>query len=197
MISKKGAMFGLDARIALAIFGALSVISGAALYSAIQDAKVTAIITEMNELGKAVDAYQLDTGHLPEFSITSTNHMNAMELVISTEDGWKGPYYSGEQNGSTTPQTLNFKYPSYDYIGIRRMSNASWGNTTLNNCVTTAANPCSLYIIATFIPKNIAEKIDKKIDGTVDSSNGKVRVYSDDGITNWSIWMQYRPYTYK
>ena len=36
---KKGAMFGLDARISLAIFGALSVISGAALYSAIQDSK--------------------------------------------------------------------------------------------------------------------------------------------------------------
>jgi hypothetical protein len=32
MIYKKGAMFGLDARIALAIFGALSVISGVASY---------------------------------------------------------------------------------------------------------------------------------------------------------------------
>jgi len=30
MLNKKGAMFGLDARIALAIFGALSVASGAA-----------------------------------------------------------------------------------------------------------------------------------------------------------------------
>ncbi len=39
----KGAMFGLDARIALAIFGALSVISGAALYSAIKQAKVTQV----------------------------------------------------------------------------------------------------------------------------------------------------------
>ena len=29
MLNKKGAMFGLDARMALAIFGALSVISGA------------------------------------------------------------------------------------------------------------------------------------------------------------------------
>ncbi len=42
---KKAAMFGLDARIALVIFGALSVISGAALYSAIQQAKTTAFAT--------------------------------------------------------------------------------------------------------------------------------------------------------
>tara|TARA_Y100001960_G_scaffold295742_1_gene340658 strand:- start:2498 stop:3094 length:597 start_codon:yes stop_codon:yes gene_type:complete len=196
-INKKGAMFGLDARIALAIFGALSVISGAALYSAIQEAKVTAIITEMNELGKAVDAFELDTGVLPAFDSVATNHMDAMQLVSSSVDGWNGPYYAGEQNSSTHPQTLNFKYPSYDYIGVRRMSNASWGNNSLNNCVTAAANPCSLYIISTFIPKNIADKIDEKIDGTVDASNGKVRVYSDDGVTNWSVWMQYRPYTYK
>ena len=53
---KKGAMFGLDARIALAIFGALSVISGAALYSAIQDAQATAMIVRLNEVGKAFGA---------------------------------------------------------------------------------------------------------------------------------------------
>tara|TARA_Y100000590_G_scaffold312511_1_gene353198 strand:- start:819 stop:1040 length:222 start_codon:yes stop_codon:yes gene_type:complete len=58
----KGAMFGLDARIALAIFGALSVISGAALYSAIQEARVTQLITSLNEIGKAYEAYILDTG---------------------------------------------------------------------------------------------------------------------------------------
>jgi hypothetical protein len=45
-------MFGLDARIALAIFGALSVISGAALYSAIQDARVTAIVITYNRVFK-------------------------------------------------------------------------------------------------------------------------------------------------
>ena len=53
MINKKGAIFGLDARIALTIFGALSVISGAALYSAIQESKVVALYTEFQEIGKA------------------------------------------------------------------------------------------------------------------------------------------------
>jgi len=47
MLNNKGAMFGLDSRIALAIFGALSVISGAALYSAIQEAKATALYNEL------------------------------------------------------------------------------------------------------------------------------------------------------
>ena len=50
MINKKGAIFGLDERIALAIFGALSVISGSALYSAIKDAREQRVITSILEV---------------------------------------------------------------------------------------------------------------------------------------------------
>ena len=53
MVNKKGGMFGLNARIALAIFGALSVISGAALYSAIQQSKAISVLTTAKEIGKA------------------------------------------------------------------------------------------------------------------------------------------------
>ncbi|MCP4355234.1 MAG: hypothetical protein GY793_06305 [Proteobacteria bacterium] len=54
--SNKGAMFGLDARVALAIFGALSVITGAALYSAISAAKGARYSHFFNELVKATEA---------------------------------------------------------------------------------------------------------------------------------------------
>ncbi|HAG52319.1 MAG TPA: hypothetical protein DCL21_00860 [Alphaproteobacteria bacterium] len=191
---KQGAMFGLDARIALAIFGALSVISGAALYSAIQKAKVTSLITEMNELGKAVDSYQLDTGVLPPFDIAAHNHMDAMELLNSSVYNWNGPYISGEQYGTTGTEVLNLKHSTYNYIGIRRMETASWGNLTIKNC-TSASTPCALYIIIVEVPKSMADAIDQRIDGTLDDSNGKVRLYPAG--TGWSVWMQYRPYSYQ
>ena len=69
MTYKKGAMFGLDARIALAIFGALSVISGAALYSAIQSAKAEQYRQYFVELVKASEAYYLDTGSQLSFDV--------------------------------------------------------------------------------------------------------------------------------
>jgi hypothetical protein len=85
MILKKGAMFGLDARIALAIFGALSVISGAALYSAIQQSKVIALITDLNEIGKAYTAFALDTGQdLPE-TPTLSLYNNTYDLIENTK----------------------------------------------------------------------------------------------------------------
>lgn len=62
LLNNKGAMFGLDARIALAILGALSVISGAALYSAIQEAKITKLLATFNEFEKGLASYLLDVG---------------------------------------------------------------------------------------------------------------------------------------
>jgi len=59
---QRAAMFGLDARIALVIFGVLSIISGAVLYKTIEQVRVNSFINEFNELGKAHDAYILDTG---------------------------------------------------------------------------------------------------------------------------------------
>ena len=94
---KKGAMFGLDARIALAIFGALSVISGAALYSAIQEAKITSFYTELVELNKAYEAYYLDTA-----SIDMSSNLGDIEVLIenySSEDDWNGPYIQASMVG--------------------------------------------------------------------------------------------------
>jgi hypothetical protein len=100
MLMKKGAMFGLDARIALAIFGALSVISGAALYSAIQESRVVAVVYNMNELAKSLEVYLLDTGIDPEIDRTgnTTYIIEVRELMDSTVPGWKGPYTSEKAN---------------------------------------------------------------------------------------------------
>tara|TARA_Y100001960_G_scaffold297811_1_gene344527 strand:+ start:1895 stop:2512 length:618 start_codon:yes stop_codon:yes gene_type:complete len=96
---KTGAMFGLDARIALAIFGALSVISGASLYSAIQQAKATSFYTTIVELEKSIEALILDLGYMPktssgapDFSYLSGNRGNL--------SSWRGPYFDLDYFGS-------------------------------------------------------------------------------------------------
>ena len=100
---KKGAMFGLDARIALAIFGALSVISGAALYSAIQQAKITKISVEMRELEKAFEAVYLDLGYLPNADSTGTApsiKSNILNKNVESSSYWNGPYYASSYAGN-------------------------------------------------------------------------------------------------
>ncbi|MCP4354624.1 MAG: hypothetical protein GY793_03125 [Proteobacteria bacterium] len=48
--TKQAAMFGLDARVALAIFGALSIITGATLYNALQHIKTIQYLQLFNEI---------------------------------------------------------------------------------------------------------------------------------------------------
>jgi len=116
MLNKKGAMFGLDARIALAIFGALSVISGAALYSAVQEAKTIHRVASVSEAIKAFEAYYLDTGEIIKEGKKGSGFLNIISLIEdSGVAGWKGPYLPFEvllpDDGVTYP-SLNFPFGS-------------------------------------------------------------------------------------
>ena len=60
--SQRGAMFGLDARIALAIFAGLSVIAGMAIFNSIRETDVTALVSEFDNISKGYINYAFDTG---------------------------------------------------------------------------------------------------------------------------------------
>lgn len=80
--SQKGAMFGLDARIALGVFGILSAIGGYAFVNVILDSKVNALKSEMDGISKGYGEYMLQNGEdtstfsdlLPYITMDSTDH---------------------------------------------------------------------------------------------------------------------------
>ncbi len=186
---KKGAMFGLDARIALAIFGALSVISGAALYSAIQQSKVVAIVADLREVHKAYEAYYLDTGQeIPQLSSGSII-LQIQELVDNSLNvsGWKGPYSSLEKHSTN----YYLKSGQYDKVAaFSRSINDAWGGVngvdlTLPSSCTGSAEPCGRWVMLYSFDKSIAEAVDKYVDGSVDYKNGRVRINQEaDGTCN-------------
>jgi hypothetical protein len=166
---KKAAMFGLDARIALAIFGALSVISGAALYSAIQDSKTVKLLSNITEIEKAITAYILDTGSdLPYSSMYGTAGWDSVlagaELMESTATGWKGPYLSYE----IITGNYHLNYPDYGIFAVVRHAK----DGVLAAC--TAAS-CQ-YVISMQLPEeSIKKSLDLKVDSVDDKDNGKVK----------------------
>jgi hypothetical protein len=188
----KGAMFGLDARIALAIFGALSVISGAALYSAIQEADVEKFRQLFVESIKASEAYYLDNGEpLPALD---ANNIKTISLVQNTENltSWKGPYFNadeligefGIQNNVTN--SIDASTFLEIYIQIR----SEWPqNLTYNNC-TTGSNDCAEFSRLQFgvteaneiRAKQIFSKLDEQIDGSDGALNGKIRTMDPPGF---------------
>ena len=187
-MTQKGAMFGLDARIALAIFGALSVISGAALYSAIQQSKTTSLATTFTEIEKAVAAYILDTGiDLPN----SGRYNHAQELVESTQEGWKGPYLDGSQVNTSSNIYIS-GLASGAWISILNQQNIDLGNvekTILTDCVAGTKN-CHYWIKAYTSSlgfgdsTDIINRLDEHFDGSDGLDKGKIRyTYYMDGST--------------
>ena len=166
MFFNKGAMFGLDARIALAIFGALSVISGAALYNAIQDSKVTAILAELREVEKSIEAYYLDTGKL--VSPFDARDLKILELIENSENvqGWNGPYTSLSQY--STENKLN---PAFGVRMSLTYRDKASGSTTC----TKSMDYCYIYIWYNVDSDDVMSLLDLKVDGAVDASTGVIQ----------------------
>jgi hypothetical protein len=154
--SQKGAMFGLDARIALAIFGGLSVIAGAAVFGAISETKVTALITEFDNFSKGYINHALDTG-------TDTTTVADMWTKPATPN-WNGPYL-------TISTATHPSYGTYTFTAGRPDLTEQVPGTT----ACSATNLCSIYLTLTNVTNAVAEELDKTVDTptalTIDTGN--------------------------
>jgi hypothetical protein len=170
----KGAMFGLDARIALAIFGALSVISGAALYNSIQTAQVTAIHTELKEVAKASESYLIDYGSILSSAGSSSakeqSTRTTSDLVIGGNPINHMPYLSYEVDG------YSLKHPSLGDINIYSLSaDENWDSIDLTDSYCYSSKSCNLWIgLDGFSDISILNKFDEKFDDGV-YNTGNVR----------------------
>jgi type II secretory pathway pseudopilin PulG len=195
---KKAAMFGLDARIALAIFGALSVISGAALYSAIQESKVTKQIVQLEEIGKALDAFYLDVGSLPgRAALDDSNayyyRLTTSQLVQNFDNynGWQGPYIAYSYSGNY------IKDPEFgNNINILTYSTDSWSDPWGNNSVWCVTRPnCSIWVNIRGYQGTVNSLIlslDKKIDNSDGASTGRFRWDYVNSTVGNDIFYNYR-----
>jgi len=179
----KGAMFGLDARIALAIFGALSVISGAALYSAIQDSRAAALLVEMQEVGKAWESHLLDTGS--DLRKTGTSGMSLhMRITIdliedsSSLRGWSGPYLP---YGKASVNIL--KHPVYSEVHVLDINGETWGlgESWYTEGACSSGKQCFAWAVINGFDFAKSTVLMEAIDRKVDNSDG-----DDAGNFRWS-----------
>tara|TARA_Y100001960_G_scaffold257856_1_gene277039 strand:+ start:190 stop:744 length:555 start_codon:yes stop_codon:yes gene_type:complete len=178
MFNKKGAMFGLDARIALAIFGALSVISGAALYSAIQEAKLVSIITQIKEIEKAYEDYYLSNAGNIEMIGSSTSNIDLSKLIEA-----------GHISLDYKKPNSNDNYFEKDQIYYRivlyqeSLSDTFGGLTGTTSC--NGADTCYAYLTADGpgLTADMIDKIDLRIDGVSSDTSGKIKVYVHNSLS--------------
>tara|TARA_Y100001960_G_scaffold33272_1_gene29659 strand:+ start:729 stop:1307 length:579 start_codon:yes stop_codon:yes gene_type:complete len=141
----KGAMFGVDARVALAVFALLSVLVGASLINFFRVANLQKVIAETKSVAEAVDSFHKDI-HVSIFDTLGALTGDAKEIAAfkalttkadisaTYKDRWDGPYLRMK----TTNQTEYFLDEQYRLVSL-----ASDLNTTCND---TKANPCYVFL---------------------------------------------------
>lgn len=170
LLNRRGAMFGLDARITLAIFGLLSAVAGVATYAAVTNARETMQLQTVKSITLAIDAYMHDT------KIAPVNFDNF--LVNPSIAGWNGPYLKGnfknEGGGVWTANGVTFV--------VGRASTAD--GTTTTDC--SDANDC-YTTLNIYAPYGTLTSLDRMYDGDDSPSTGLVRTQDNDG--SWIAYM--------
>ena len=155
--AQTGAMFGLDARIALAIFAIIAVIAGVAVVMSVDSTRAKSLATELTETGHAIELYHNDLKEDIFATLDVPSTANAFEAlyddsVITDQGGlrsrWNGPY---------------IKYTSND--------NPHYGNMFIEKHAadhTQACDPqeiCYLYLIYSRVKPGIVDEVNTLLDG--------------------------------
>lgn len=162
--AQNGAMFGLDARIALAIFGLLSIVAGVAAINVLGSASSTALVTELTNMKKAYQEFHLSTGeHTTRF----------MDLIDNTSDiiGWNGPYVDLLSDKSRQHGTYSLVEGRQDVAGIPPVE-----------CDGTGI--CAVWLKLSKVKDSLATKVDETLDGDKTPNSGVLRVEVVPGNTD-------------
>lgn len=189
----KGAMFGLDARIALAIFGALSVISGAALYSAIESAQLERIRQYYVEIVKATEHYYLENGQMLSQSDADDVRISGLVVNVDSLPTWNGPYI-----GSINPKGLGL-FPESIYHAVWLQTSSKWTSNANRNTCGLPSNDCaewhSIYVKdPSLVPQmqKVFAKLDELIDGGDGELAGNMRYSRNTANATAVGWVMYK-----
>lgn len=163
--NQTGAIFGLDARIALAIFGVLSIVAGVSSLSVLSTASVTALVTELNNMKKAYQEFHLSTGeHTTRF----------MDLIDNKSGviGWSGPYVDLLSNNNRTYGSYYFAEGRQDVNGVPPVDCAGGGGI------------CATWLKLTGVKDSVAQKLDEQLDTESSPNSGTLRIDYQQGPTD-------------
>jgi hypothetical protein len=186
LTSQRGAMFGLDARVALAIFAGLSAIAGTAVFSAVRDTRVTGVLTEFDNISKGYINFVFDTGvdvvkdtDPANPNTTGTPGFQNLYKDANSTLNWNGPYITIATNDHPAG------YGKFALADGRIDSN--WAPTTFD--ITTGI--LGKWLTLSAVPCEIAGDLERKIDGTGGAGNTGNFRYNDGCAAGANVMVSY------
>lgn len=189
LTKQRGAMFGLDARIALSIFAGLSVVTGVSMIQVLKDNRTDKVLFIHAKISEAFDLMQEDLEASPVSVLASagTNYRDlfealddATEIAVSHRSKWRGPYIRDQ--GGIRDKESGFM------LRIRPTSITSTG--VVNCTATDQANGTCYYFLmlgdtAVPVPQKIKDDVNEALDGTGEA------LPASEGVVRWDTDILY------
>lgn len=190
--SQRGAMFGLDARVALVIFAGLSGLIGYYMLSTAQESRVRGLAQDIGSIREAVNNIHRDlrvnlstaVGHDNERAFAALYDSGALESAHRGR--WNGPYIKHSRNQHGTYGTMTL---------VEQNNN---GTACTSGVGATIATTCMVYLRMTGVPEDIVMRLDDMIDNyegnpTPDpATQGSMTWGVDTVAADGSYWFQVR-----
>tara|TARA_Y100001960_G_scaffold309024_1_gene366983 strand:+ start:2558 stop:3133 length:576 start_codon:yes stop_codon:yes gene_type:complete len=101
--AKRGAMFGMDARIAMLVVAILGLLVYPTVSGVISKSRAEAILASSRTVTEAIENYIIDTGSFPA---SINNLFTTAPAKAGQAAKWKGPYLKGEATSRFIPDLV-------------------------------------------------------------------------------------------
>lgn len=177
--SQRGAMFGLDARLAMVIFGSLAVIVGMTVFMTVPKIQAKSLVQDIASYKAAVEGMQYDVRDSVSNIITTGGSadikrfqaLNDRSVVEAADQPrWMGPYLQSRTSDATVHENFGQMY----LIEAAR-----------DDYTTIACADCFYWLRIDDVPENAYIIVNNELDGEGEASpatSGKVRWEADDGL---------------
>jgi hypothetical protein len=170
--SQKGALFGLDARIALAIFSIISVVAGTAMVVNLDSVRAKSLAQELTETTRAIESFHNDLQTDIYQTLDKPTDKNAFQALydptVITESRnlrshWHGPY-------------IKFTSTIHPTFGEMLLQKRATNHT--EDCE--AEGICDLWLVYSNTPKGVIIEVNEILDGAKEENPGQA------GRIQWS-----------
>lgn len=168
--SQHGALFGLDARIALAIFSIISVVAGTAMVLSVDSVRAKSLSQELTETTRAIESFHNDLQTDIYQALEKPTDKNAFQALydanVITESNnlrsrWHGPYI----------KFTSTVHPNYGEMLMQKRA-----PNHLDTC--DGENMCYLWLVYSRIPQGVVTELNEILDGAKEdnpSQNGRIQ----------------------
>lgn len=159
---QSGALFGLDARIAMAVFGVLTLIAGAAIINNMDSSRAKSLANELGDMGRAVEGIQHDLKTDLFEALDNPTESNAFgalfdNMLIADRDRLRGKWIG-------------------PYITFTSAIHPRYGNLLIQKHPASSTQPCSedqlcyLWVVYSNVKRDISQEVNDIIDGAKETN---------------------------